>query len=83
MIIIADSGSTKTDWIILDGVKVVGRYNSIGINPVYKSIKKIEEVLNSTFTLNLKFNEIFEFIIYLSHNLIQEFFSIFEIKSFK
>jgi N-acetylglucosamine kinase-like BadF-type ATPase len=58
MIIIADSGSTKTDWIVLEGVKVVRRYNSKGINPVYISIEQIEEVLNSTFNLDLKFNDI-------------------------
>ena len=62
MLIIADSGSTKIDWIVLNRVNVVGRYNSVGLNPIYKSI---EDVLNSTFNIKLDFNSISKAFFYL------------------
>jgi|TARA_B110000914_G_C15295938_1_gene368779 hypothetical protein len=62
MLIIADSGSTKIDWIVLNRVNVVGRYNSLGLNPIYKSI---EDVLNSTFNIKLDFNSISKAFFYL------------------
>lgn len=44
MILIADSGSTKTDWRLIsqDGIKQI---ESEGLNPVYKSKVKIKQVL--------------------------------------
>ena len=65
MLIIADSGSTKIDWIVLNRVNVVGRYNSVGLNPIYKSIEEIEDVLNSTFNIKLDFNSISKAFFYL------------------
>lgn len=65
MLIIADSGSTKIDWIVLNRVNVVGRYNSLGLNPIYKSIEEIEDVLNSTFNIKLDFNSISKAFFYL------------------
>ena len=62
MLIIADSGSTKIDWIVLNRVNVVERYNSVGLNPIYKSI---EDVLNSTFNIKLDFNSISKAFFYL------------------
>ena len=64
MLIIADSGSTKIDWIVLNRVNV-GRYNSVGLNPIYKSIEEIEDVLNSTFNIKLDFNSISKAFFYL------------------
>ena len=33
MVLIADSGSTKTDWCVVEGEKVVKRVSTQGINP--------------------------------------------------
>lgn len=35
MKIIAESGSTKTDWVIIDGKKIVLQHSTPGFNPVY------------------------------------------------
>jgi len=35
MILIADSGSTKTDWVLTDGKKSISRYSTIGYNPYF------------------------------------------------
>ncbi|KQS25581.1 hypothetical protein [Dyadobacter sp. Leaf189] len=44
--LIADSGSTKTDWVIThDGVQV-GAFQSAGINPFYQTAEQIIPVLN-------------------------------------
>ncbi|MDB4089433.1 hypothetical protein N9544_07395 [Flavobacteriales bacterium] len=64
MIIIADSGSTKTNWIILDGEQVVGRYKSEGINPVYKSLENIKNVIHSTFDNKINYNKVTEVYFY-------------------
>jgi len=37
MILIADSGSTKCDWILLDGTQKVGAISTMGFNPYYHS----------------------------------------------
>lgn len=47
MILIADSGSTKTDWILTDGAKVLGIKNTRGLNPVLQSHDEIEDTVNS------------------------------------
>jgi|FLOH01.1.fsa_nt_gi glucosamine kinase len=35
MILIADSGSTKTSWVLIDGKNVIQTINTIGYNPYY------------------------------------------------
>lgn len=35
MLLIADSGSTKTDWILMDGKKSISRCCTIGYNPLF------------------------------------------------
>ena len=42
MILIADSGSTKTDWALIKGDKTK-IYNTIGLNPFFKSSKEIKK----------------------------------------
>lgn len=51
MIIIADGGSTKCDWAVVDETKglIVERFKSEGINPFAVSIEKIREVLHTHF----------------------------------
>ena len=48
MILIADSGSTKTDWRVIDENGVIGQAQTAGINPYYQSIEEITEVLKGS-----------------------------------
>lgn len=46
-VIIADSGSTKTDWILLEGGRVVTHVKTIGFNPYFQTKDQINlEILN-------------------------------------
>jgi len=45
MILIADSGSTKTDWALIDKETVI-RFNTQGINPVHQKREAILEILH-------------------------------------
>lgn len=47
MILIADSGSTKTDWAIVDGMTVLKRVKTEGINPFHQSEEKIRDIISS------------------------------------
>ena len=48
MILIADSGSTKTDWRVIDDKGVIGQAQTAGINPYYQSVQEITEVLQDS-----------------------------------
>lgn len=45
MILIADSGSTKTDWRILDQNKVIAETQTVGFNPYYQDADSIANEL--------------------------------------
>lgn len=45
MILIADCGSTKIDWCLLDGTDTVKRFNTVGINAVMLTEEEIRERL--------------------------------------
>lgn len=46
-VLIADSGSTKTDWILLEGNKIVKKIKTIGFNPYFQTKDQINlEILN-------------------------------------
>lgn len=45
MILIADSGSTKTDWVVAAEGRLVGRCTTQGINPFHQSESQISDVL--------------------------------------
>ncbi|MFN3848711.1 MAG: N-acetylglucosamine kinase [Spirosomataceae bacterium] len=47
MILIADSGSTKTDWRILEENRVVGQAKTIGFNPYYQDADSIANELKA------------------------------------
>lgn len=47
MKLIADSGSTKTDWCLVRGVDDVMRFNSQGINPFQQDAHTIEKIVSS------------------------------------
>lgn len=43
MILIVDSGSTKTEWIAVENGQIVGQTKTLGINPVYQSFEEIQK----------------------------------------
>lgn len=45
MIVIADSGSTKTQWVLLNGAKVVVDITTKGFNPYYYEAEELEKDL--------------------------------------
>ncbi|MBK5286654.1 MAG: hypothetical protein JJE25_14785 [Bacteroidia bacterium] len=45
MILIADSGSTKTDWVLVDENLIRHSFATSGINPFFVSAKQIENIL--------------------------------------
>lgn len=55
MILVADSGSTKTDWSLLDGDQAKQRFNTEGINPYFHQDHELYEMLKDDFP-----NEIYQ-----------------------
>ncbi len=49
MILIADSGSTKTDWAIVTSASQPVVLNTQGINPVHQSREEIVRILREEF----------------------------------
>ena len=47
MILIADSGSTKTDWVLHDGNQIVLRTSTSGLNPTLQNAEDIYKVINT------------------------------------
>ena len=45
MNLIADSGSTKTDWILSDNHHNIKKYRTVGLNPFFHSPQSIKEAL--------------------------------------
>lgn len=43
--LLADSGSTKTDWLVADSSGILCTFSSSGFNPFYQSAQAIDEVL--------------------------------------
>lgn len=41
MILIADSGSTKTDWCLIEGAVVIKQFQTVGINPYFQDSDSI------------------------------------------
>jgi glucosamine kinase len=46
--LIADSGSTKTDWVILEGKKVIKEIKTIGFNPYFQTKDEIVAEINKS-----------------------------------
>lgn len=45
-ILIADSGSTKTDWVLgREGGEILQRFQTAGINPYHQSVEEIEAIV--------------------------------------
>lgn len=47
MILIADSGSTKTDWALVDSGNTIGRFKTKGINPFHLKDKDIIQIIDN------------------------------------
>ncbi len=45
MKLIADSGSTKTDWVLTDGTGIVAQFQTQGINPFHQTEDDIRHIL--------------------------------------
>src|ERR1051326_2100839 len=45
MMLIADSGSTKTDWRSADEKKNIGQFSSAGLNPYFLSEMQLEQII--------------------------------------
>lgn len=45
MILVADSGATKSDWVLIDNEGEKKPFVTIGLNPFYVSTKEIENIL--------------------------------------
>ncbi|MES2779345.1 MAG: hypothetical protein V4651_05545 [Bacteroidota bacterium] len=45
MILIADSGSTKTEWVLLEQQRVVAELYTQGINPYFQTVEQITTVI--------------------------------------
>ena len=51
MILIADSGSTKTDWrLIVDNENVQEAYTE-GLNPYFKTTEEVQQTINEVLLL--------------------------------
>lgn len=48
ILLLADSGSTKTDWVVLENGKLLFKTNTIGFNPYFQTKEKIENELVQT-----------------------------------
>lgn len=61
-VLIADSGSTKTDWVLLKGSEVILNKKTIGFNPYFQSKDLISEEIGRSLTphLNDYLNQIAE-----------------------
>lgn len=46
MLVVVDAGSTKADWLVHDGTKLVGSYQSMGFNPLFHDEQTVVNELN-------------------------------------
>ena len=54
MILIADSGSTKTDWRLIDDENKIHQYSTVGLNPYFHNTEEISKVIRQELVLTLK-----------------------------
>jgi len=59
MILIADSGSTKTEWCVVTGNGTTEKVVTPGINPFYQESENISAILQKEFTAVRKFDAIY------------------------
>jgi N-acetylglucosamine kinase-like BadF-type ATPase len=54
MILIADSGASKTDWRVINQKSEIGQHKGIGFNPNYQTAEEMYNELQDDFLLNLR-----------------------------
>lgn len=54
MILIADSGSSKTDWRGIDRTGNISQFRGVGFNPYYQTPEEMATELSDTYLLDLK-----------------------------
>ncbi|HZK95081.1 MAG TPA: ATPase [Prolixibacteraceae bacterium] len=59
MILIADSGTTKTEWCIITDNETTESLVTSGINPFYQEAENISSILQREFTATKKFDSIY------------------------
>ncbi len=65
MKLIADSGSTKTDWRLLSNGGVVASFSTEGLNPYFKNTAEIQQVLKlEVFSKIEEVNDVLEIYFY-------------------
>ena len=57
MILLADSGSTKTDWVCVDEQKTL-RFQTIGLNPYFVTKEKICDEVGRNFPKEIAKSEV-------------------------
>ena len=60
MILIVESGSTKADWVLLDGVNILSSFQTKGWNPLFHSSEQMMLRLKSYSELKTVFTKILE-----------------------
>ncbi|MCK5171163.1 MAG: ATPase, partial [Bacteroidales bacterium] len=58
MILVADSGSTNTDWVIIEKDKIISSFITNGFNPYFTESKEIYKELKIKVPENLQINDI-------------------------
>ena len=53
MVLIADSGASKTDWRVLHKDGQISQFRGIGFNPYYLSVEEMTQQLKQDFLLNI------------------------------
>ena len=58
MILVADSGSTKTDWVLIDNKKITTSFHTRGFNPYFTTAEKLhadllQELPNELIPINI------------------------------
>jgi glucosamine kinase len=64
MLLIADSGSTKTEWMLINNKKIVTHFFTTGFNPYYSRQEAIRNILTTELPVNLPIIEIERVIYY-------------------
>jgi glucosamine kinase len=58
MFLIADSGSTKTSWILADSTRIISGFTGIGLNPYYFTVEEIPVHIGKSIPPELDVNEV-------------------------
>ena len=66
MILIADGGSTKTDWALVEGCEVVSLFSSRGMNPYNVSDAAMKREIEEKILPNINPDEVEAVYIYAS-----------------